>query len=387
MKINKRNYKHWIYLATFTLNVLIALALRPFKRKKALAILYGHKLNGNLKAIYDYHKLVKNPCIEIVYLTMDPQYHQELRMQGINSVCGLSLASTQVISYARCIVSDHGLHALELALYLSDLKFADVWHGIPFKGFDSSDFQKLHKYDEIWVTSESVKEKYINQFGFCREKIFTTGYARTDKIIDASDRATSFKYLPSLNRKTLLYAPTWKQDNKNRSIFPFNTSEIDFLAHLEDIGKRTDTNVIIRTHLNSSEYINTKRFKHISFVSTAEEPDTEKLLCHTDVLICDWSSLAFDYALLYRPTIFLNTPPPFKKGFSFGPNYRFGRVVNDIADLYSAALLYINSPEYYDSDFLPKQRGIVYELYGENADGQSSKRCFSRLMSLTLENN
>ena len=47
----------------------------------------------------------------------------------------------------------------------------------------------------------------------------------------------------------------------------------------------------------------------------------------SDVLICDWSSIAFDYLILNRPTLFLDVEPPFRKGFSLGPEYRFGPVI------------------------------------------------------------
>src|SRR3546814_11702319 len=62
-------------------------------------------------------------------------------------------------------------------------------------------------------------------------------------------------------------------------------------------------------------------------------PNTEEILQISDALICDWSSIAFDYLLLDRPTYFLDVPPPFRKGLALGANYRFGPVVLGLEQL------------------------------------------------------
>jgi len=55
---------------------------------------------------------------------------------------------------------------LHLLLKLTDMKFIDVWHGIPFKGFDADDFRALHDYDAVLVASPSMKSMYEGKFGF-----------------------------------------------------------------------------------------------------------------------------------------------------------------------------------------------------------------------------
>jgi len=80
MKINTNKLSHWLYLVLFGMTILSALILRPFvSRKKKIIVLYGHKLNSNLKGIYDYSMALKDCSIETYFLTMDPDYFNKLR--------------------------------------------------------------------------------------------------------------------------------------------------------------------------------------------------------------------------------------------------------------------------------------------------------------------
>ena len=60
MKIDKKNYRHWLVLAGSLVAVFCIIVLRPFLKTKnkqnKKIIFYGHTLNGNLKALYDYIK-------------------------------------------------------------------------------------------------------------------------------------------------------------------------------------------------------------------------------------------------------------------------------------------------------------------------------------------
>ena len=75
-------------------------------------------------------------------------------------------ACARLLASANAIVSDHGLHAMQPLLSLSNLKFFDVWHGIPFKGFDADDFRVQHRYDETSVASPLLAELYVTRFRF-----------------------------------------------------------------------------------------------------------------------------------------------------------------------------------------------------------------------------
>lgn len=358
-------------------SVLVVIS-RPFakKRSKYLIVLYGHKLSGNLKALYQEVLTKNRPDFDIYFLTLDPDYGKQLRQSGISALACNKLTDMLKLRDASVIVTDHGLHGLIILLKLTSIKFVDVWHGIPFKGFDKHDFKVQHQYDAVLVSSEKLKQIYVRKFGFEKSRVFITGYGRTDLIFRASKNISSTKTLfniPDDGRKILLYAPTWRQDDKKRNIYPFGLSEKTFIDSLKKICIANNAIAIIRMHLNSDSshqelpdplYIRTQSFY----------PDTESLLAISDILLCDWSSIAFDYLVLDRPTIFLDVPPPFLKGFTLGPEYRFGKVVNNMGDLEYYLNIYAQSPEQYTTEFGSYHAGIKREIYDLNLDQRSSNR-------------
>lgn len=386
MKIDRKNLLHWIYLLLSGLNVGVALPFRPFirNRKRKRVILYGHKLSGNLLAMYRHLQESPEPDIEVAFLTLDPNYHRELSERGESCLLATSPRSIPWLATADAVISDHGLHALLPMLFLSNMKFFDVWHGIPFKGFDADDFRVQHRYDEVWVASPSQRALYIERFGFDPQIVHATGYARTDRLvrrdgdIDAIKRGLGLD--PTTCGKLVLFAPTWKQDAGERSLFPFGLDAESFLLALSEMAARTDAIVLLRTHLNSSDLTNAFPLPdRIVSMPYARFPDTEAILLVSDILICDWSSIAFDYLLLDRPTIFLDVEAPFAKGLSLDASHRFGAIAGNMDEFLRLLERYLFEPERYLQEFAGKCARIEARVYADAADGDATARCVERL--------
>jgi CDP-glycerol glycerophosphotransferase (TagB/SpsB family) len=390
MKINKRSFRHLISLTAFGLNVLTALLLRPLRKRKdrKTVVLYGHKLSGNLLAIYEYWLTKARGEADMVYLTMDKTYHRELQRDGINTVLATNVpACIALLSRADAVVSSHGLHVIAWMVRHSDIKFYDVWHGIPFKGFDGDDFRLQHRFNETWVTSPLLANLYVQRFGFDQDKVKVTGYSRTDRLVKPTQEKRTVRKRFGLQPggKIVLFAPTWQQDAKQRSIYPFGIPENVFLDYLEALAQRCKATIIIRAHLNSHEGSGATRSR-ILYRSFADYPDTEALMLACDVLVCDWSSIAFDWLLLQRPTVFLDVPAPFAKGFSLGPEYRFDHIAQEM-DSMLRHLEHALSGAGQENRQPTKQQLLVREaIYAEYADGQASKRCVQRLLAQLLSN-
>jgi CDP-glycerol glycerophosphotransferase len=384
MKIDKANLAHWRYLMLFGLNVAIALLLRPFRRRPSRnrVILYGHKLGGNLLAIYRYLRASPESGLDVAFLTMDPDYHRELVARGDSCLLAISPRCIPWLVTADAIVSGHGLHALQPMLSLSDLKFFDVWHGIPYKGFDADDFRVQHRYDEVWVSSPLLRQVYIERFGFPADIVHVTGYARTDRLVHRIEDPVEIKRRlgldPSSSDKLVLFAPTWKQDARNRSLFPFGLDEQAFLGALSELGERVGAKFLLRAHLNSGDVAN-HGFGHIVALPHAKFPDTEEILLVSDILVCDWSSIAFDYLVLDRPTIFLDVEAPFAKGLSLDASHRFGAVVDNMDTLLERLERYSIEPERYALEFSAKCSEVKARVYDGYADGNATARCVARL--------
>lgn len=380
MKIDKKNSLHWLLLIAFGLNVFIAMLLRLVLKPspQPCVLLYGHKLNGNLLVLYQ--RLSRMP-VRVAFLTMDPAYHERLRREGIDSVPAYGPACCRWLAKSVAVISDHGLHAMQIMVRMSDIRFFDVWHGIPFKGFDADDFHFQRDFAEIWVASPLHESLYLERYGFDKSRVCVTGYARTDRLIEGTDDAVALRArfgLPA-NGKIILFAPTWAQDERNRNIYPFGASEIDFLEALSNLAGRNGATVVMRAHLNSGTAPG-RGYDHVVTVPQGEYPDTEGLLLVSDVLVCDWSSIAFDYLLLKRPTIFLDVSPPFRKGFSLGPEYRFGLIAQELGQLLELLQACLQDPQGYWTNVGHRHNDAITAVYGRFADGRSGERCVQRLM-------
>lgn len=384
MKINKRDPMHWLLLIGFFFQAAAGAAWRSLGLgRKHKVVLYGHKLNGNLLALYLYMKAHPEEGLRPVFLTMDRAYHNELRAVGIESCWACGPTCMRLLGSASGLVSDHGLHALQSwqRVYRQlGLRFFDVWHGVPYKGFDADDFGLQHRYDEVWVASDLNRRLYIERFGFDSKRVVATGYPRTDRLLTRSDSVTDVRRELGLAEggKLVLFAPTWVQDHKGRSIYPFGMEEGAFFDALSGVASRHDATVLLRSHLNTQGEA-AGAHPRIAYLSGATHPDTEAILLASDVLICDWSSVAFDYLLLDRPTFFLDVAPPFRKGFSLGPEYRFGAVVADMSNLLSGIEEALADPASYWRRYGGKHKLVREQVYGEYADGRSTRRCLRRL--------
>jgi CDP-glycerol glycerophosphotransferase len=386
MKFDRYSPRHWLYLLVFGLNVACAMALRPLLHRRASGrvLLYGHKLSGNLLAIHDWTMRSRSERLRLAFLTMDPTYHRQLQQRGVSSVLAISPSAIRWLSTADAVVSDHGLHAMQPMLGKTSMKFFDVWHGIPFKGFDADDFRVQHRYDETWVASPMLASMYECKFGFPVDRVKVTGYARTDRLVLERDidrtKIARRLGLPDSAGKVVLFAPTWKQDDQARSLFPFSGDANAFCAALSGLAERLGATIVFRTHLNSglSGSI-ADAWPRLVSLPYALYPDTEEILLASDILVCDWSSIAFDFLLLDRPTVFLDVEAPFAKGLSLDASYRFGSLARNIDEMLALLERYLREPSRYDEEFGKRSAEVKRLIYGTFADGKSAERCVVRL--------
>ncbi len=180
------------------------------------------------------------------------------------------------------------------------------------------------------------------------------------------------KYKIKPAKRYVLIAPTWAQDEKGRSILPFGVSEAEFFGELDDIARKNQAVIIFRSHLNSSENLEgINNLKNIQFMPYAKYENAEEFLYLSDILVTDWSSIAFDFLPLHRPTIFLDVEAPFKKGFTLGPEHRFGSVVSGFTNLKEAIDKYLKNPASYMSKYGKRVAETEKIAYSNTLDGKS----------------
>jgi CDP-glycerol glycerophosphotransferase (TagB/SpsB family) len=386
MKIDKGNPGHWLLLLRQGFYTWLGIAARWLGTAPARprVVLYGHQLSGNLKALYAEWQQNFSHDFDCHFLSLDPEYCKALEAEGINTLrCG-RLRDMLWVGRSSAMITDHGLHAMQPMVSLTSIQFIDVWHGIPYKGFTPDTFRVHHRYHEVWVSSDLLLKLYVEKFGFPAEIVFALGYARVDKIFQHLPANPSFRLQADIKQGTrlVLYAPTWKQEDDGRELFPFGESQASFIQQLNDICAARSAVLVIRSHLNAS--IGERQYDNVIYCPMKVFPDAESLLQETDILICDWSSISFDYLAADRPAIFLEVEPPFKNGFSLGPEYRYGKIAASMQSLCADLANTLDDPNSYTRDQAEKHRQITEAVYGQSIDGLSARRQLQHLAQIIM---
>ncbi|NEM91336.1 CDP-glycerol glycerophosphotransferase family protein [Galbitalea soli] len=397
MKIDRTNPRHWAYLASSGITVLAAGALRPLLRRaegrswaqrpgRRLApevVLYGHSYNGNLSAFVDHCRTAHPGALRFSFASLEDE-PTELP-PDVRPLVFRRLSSAARLARVAAVITDRDAPTLSLLARWSDIPFVDVWHGIPFKGFTPATFTGLRDYAEVWVSSPELARLYVERFGFRPEIVHPTGYARVDALATGRFDAAAIRQRLGIGAdagRIVLLAPTWKQDDAERSIIPFGVTADEFFDQLEALGRETDSLVVFRAHLHAGEAEEFASRPHVRVMSNRQYPNAEEFLAIADVLVTDWSSLAFDALPLRRPIVFLDVEPPFRDGFSLGPEHRVGAIVVSVPALVAAIRAALADPGAAVarvSDALARTLAVAY---GDTLDGGAAERQYQRLRTL-----
>ena len=193
---------------------------------------------------------------------------------------------------------------------LSDeTKVVQLWHGMgsfkKFGGSSETDRAVLKELsaatkntNHILASSENIRDNYAEAFMAPKEKVICIGCPQVDYFfrkhdIDAWKRELSEKYPQMKGKKLVLYAPTFRGDEERDKKL---LEAFDFEAWKKELGEEYFLMVRLHPQIQSAKVPD-------SVANMTDYPNVRKLLCMTDILIADYSSIAVEYSLLNRPII------------------------------------------------------------------------------------
>lgn len=203
--------------------------------------------------------------------------------------------------------------------------YIQTWHGTPLKrlahdiniGNDAVFYRSCmnreqmletydydsRKYNYFISPNKFSTKKFISAFRISKDKIIETGYPRNDYLTDITKEQINelkYKYNIPINKKIILYAPTWRDNSYNSKGYTFKL-KTNFKLWKEHLGQ--DYVVIFKPHyliVNNYTDYNLEGFLY----NIKENEDINDLYAISDILITDYSSVFFDYAILKRPILF-----------------------------------------------------------------------------------
>ena len=98
------------------------------------------------------------------------------------------------------------------------------------------------------------------------------------------------------NKPIILYAPTFREADLEQEKVDLNIESLKVLK---------DYNILLRLHPLIRNKIDENLYKkNKNFINCCHYPDISDILCITDILISDYSSIIYEFSILEKPIIF-----------------------------------------------------------------------------------
>lgn len=295
-------------LAGLVLRILGALFGRlPFHpRRVVLATARLPVLEGNLRSLHDAIRRMR-PDADLVLLLEPYGYGLTAKLRYLaRLVRGMYHLRT-----AALVVVDNAYLPVHLAPHRPRTTVVQVWHAtgaLKRFGLDTArppgepERSFLHRhYDYVVTSGEASRGPWAAALRTPPDRVLPLGTPRTDPLFDpaalAAARDRALRAHPELaGRRVILCAPTFRGRGRDkRGDDQLDGRRLRALLPAEDV-------LVLKSHPNlDPARVRTEGFDVVA--SPAE--DLQDLLAAADVLVTDYSSSVFEFALLRRPIVLL----------------------------------------------------------------------------------
>ncbi|MCY7877432.1 CDP-glycerol glycerophosphotransferase family protein [Bacillus spizizenii] len=209
---------------------------------------------------------------------------------------------------SKTVITDNYFVATTVLTYKKNIECIQVWHANgAFKRFGLQDvtiknrtksdierFKKVYKsFDKIVVGSEKMADIFSESFALKHDCFLRFGVPLTDQYFSQLKEKSIYK-TKFESKKIILYAPTFRDNNFGSVSLPFSEKELK-------IDLKGNYVLLVKLHpvmrklaiLPESDWIIDVSHENLS-----------ELIQASDLLISDYSSVPFEFALLDKPILF-----------------------------------------------------------------------------------
>ncbi|WP_144623319.1 CDP-glycerol glycerophosphotransferase family protein, partial [Campylobacter coli] len=306
------------------------------------------RADDNAEHLYRYI-MQNHPKQKIAFiLSKNSTDYPRLKKEGFRLIDPRSFYFKYLIYKADKIISSHVDKYIFNALGGDTLKTKDfifLQHGV-IKD-DLSRWLNQRKID-TFITSTKAEYDSIagdfNHYKFSTKEVVLTGLARWDALIKNN----------VLNTKQIVIMPTWREYLSGKvqkygararnpefvkSLYFQKWQEFLCSKELEKLAVRYGYNIIFTPHPQVKIYL--EDFNLPSYIITSYKENMQELFCKSSLMITDYSSVAFEMAVLKKPVLYYQfDKDEFFANHSYAKGYfdyekdGFGKVFADSSDLF-----------------------------------------------------
>jgi CDP-glycerol glycerophosphotransferase len=267
---------------------------------------------------------------DAVWLTRTDAHARQAASRGIPHVRVDSLRGLWLTARAEVVVVTHGFGDVN-RYAVSGSYLVQLWHGIPLKriGIDSPETLRssflpssrlvrrllalmyrsaTRRIRLLPAASHLVRGRLESAFSLDDARVPVVGEPRVDVLSrgSAAERRERARLLlesvlgPLGDDRLVLYAPTWRDGDEDPAI-PTAADWARITALLEEQGAR----LLVRPHpLGAGEYVPPEGARRVHLLGSDRLPDVTPVLAGMDLLVTDYSSLAYDSSLVPLPVVY-----------------------------------------------------------------------------------
>ena len=292
------------------------------KRGRVVCWAYNYKQYGCNPRYLTEYILDHYPDMEVVWV-----FRRGVDISGIDSrikcVRFRSLEYLKMINSAEFLVTNSRTDPWHIYWHKRpEQKYLMLWHGgAALKQVERDVEHKLgysyvqkakrdSKVCDLMISGCRANTELIRRSFWYSGEILEEGIPRNDMFFNgelhANVRRRIFDdYNLVDGSRIVLYAPTFRS---NGSLEPYRIDWGELVPRLEQMFGGERVTVFLRLHPNLLRRANTASLiNHPSVVDVTRYHDMQELLCISDMLITDYSSSMFDFAMLNRPCLLYAT--------------------------------------------------------------------------------
>lgn len=323
LRIIMRNCMYGVYKVRYSMRAAFC---KTDDRLVAFSAYSGKNYACSPRAVYEYMLNEERfSGYRFVWIFDDPEKYSFIEKNRDTRVVGKGSAGCErILAEAKYWIFN--FRAPDHWVPKKDQIYVQCWHGTPLKrlGYDITNSDNAmnsvkeirtkyrtdaQRFDYIISSCPFVTEKFTSAWNLDASDrygdVLEIGYPRNDFLNVYTDKdADEIRhrlYIADCGRKIILYAPTWRDNQHDSESGYVYRSPVDF-DYLRD-KLEEEYIILFRAHYLVADDFDFDAYRGFVYDVSGYD-DINDLYIIADLLITDYSSVFFDYAILNRPILF-----------------------------------------------------------------------------------